>query len=388
MLTRRWCRVALLAVVLAVVAGWWGWRGLQRDADAALAASAPAAAASQGLAAAWLTPATDDRAALSVGASSAVRAANGEPRAEEDEPMEVCGLGRVTQREMKRWNPIEMLKAKAQMDALERRKDAVLSQLSARMAVGSDGERVAARLLMADVEGAALIAARTQDATAYRLALLSCRGRETSASEPSCRGLTAQAWSRLDPQDAAPWLWLMGDAVNRGDDVAAHEAMEQVLQRQRRSSSRPLLTAVRRASASAADADAVGLGMAMVEVVGRDYALFDVSSLGVSRYCKAQAVRNDSRRAHCERLVRWQFKQAQDLMDAGVALAIADRVGLPADQRPYTREQLNQAQQKMTDESVHLLGLDCGSLARAADLPARLLDVSELERALQLLPGR
>lgn len=296
----------------------------------------------------------------------------------QEESFEICGLGRVSQRELENGNPLLMAKAALAAQALERRKDTALSRLSARLAAGPDRDQVAARLLMGDAQGAALIAARSTDATAYRLALMSCW---KSPDASNCQALTTQAWARLDAEDARPWLYLMGEAMRRPDEASATEALEQVLQRRKLSPSRALVPSIDGAGASVGDA--VGLGLAILDVIGREAAMPDPSGMGMLRYCSAEALKSGSRRPRCERLARWLFEHADSVMDGLVAVRIADGVGMPAGQRPYAREQLNEGLRRLADESMQDLGMSCAGIARAAEWPARAARRSELQQALQ-----
>lgn len=378
-----WLLAGLLFVTLS--AGWLGWRQLRLDAEAALTAAAlPAGAASAApaLADAWLKPSASPMAGASSVASAIPRSRDADP---EDEVIEICGLGRVSKRQAQGWNPMEMARAQASMNALEQRKDVALSRLSARLAVGSDRERVAARLVMKDVEGAAAIAARSRDAAAYRLGLLGCVPPAVPTA-PSCRGLTTEGWLQLDPEDAAPWLRLAADARQRRDEAAAAAALEQALKRRKRGGSRPLLEAVQRGLGGAEDS--VGMGLGLVEIVGVEAAFSDWSVLSLGRYCGAEAVKDGPHRARCERTARWLFENADDLTDAHVALSLADRVGLPADQRPFTQEQLKRGREHFVEQSASMAGMDCRSLASVVDWPGRILARGELEAALQAAGAR
>lgn len=380
--------IAVGLLLLTAAAGWLGWHVLQRDADAAvdaavLAMAAPAASAPRALVNAWTPPAAQQGHASAVLQSSPATVDDVGP---EDAAMEICGLGLVTRQQAERWGPVELMKAKAQMDALDRRKDAAMSQLSARLSAGTDVERVAARLVMKDMEGAAAIAAGSGDAAAYGLALQSCAKVAEPQSAPSCRGLTAQGWARLDPDDAAPWLSLGGWAMARRDEAAAADALEQALQRRKLSPQRPLLRAV--SGVNNQGADAIGLGLAMMEIIGIDAMSMDWSRAMLIPHCSAEALKDGVRRGRCERYARWLFEHADSVLDASLALSIADRVGLPADQRPFTRAQLDEGQQRVTKQAMDWMGLDCAGLARGAHLPALLLQQTELQQALHAVPGR
>ncbi|HEY0955753.1 MAG TPA: hypothetical protein VGE36_13390 [Roseateles sp.] len=292
--------------------------------------------------------------------------------------MEICRVGRFTRRQAEGWGAIEKLKMMAGLYALDQRKDAALSQLSARLAAGSDSERVAARLVMDDAEGAASIAARSSDAVAYRLALLRCRSQSDAA--PSCRALTVQAWQQLDPQDARPWARLVAQAWERKDEAAAAQAVEEMLQRRPRGTFSPLLEAMFNARAAVADVEARGL--LTVEMIGRDAGLprDDIIFL---RYCSAERVQDTARRARCERLARWQLEHANDLTDAMIATAIADRVALPAEQRPFTGEQLKRGQEWFMEQSDKVFGMSCTGLRRTSEWMEQRVQRGELKMVLQ-----
>lgn len=373
-MSKGWRWVGLSLLLVAVGAFVLRAPGDQPEQPAAVPVSAPqASAASQ-------AASGTEKLVLAQAASAAASGALQAGRA--DEAIDICGVGRVTRQQVENPNLIERGQLMAKLYLLDRRKDAAKSQLSARLAAGSDREQVAARLLMDDPEGGALIAQRTTDAAAYRLALQGC-GKTSEA--PSCRGLTVQAWARLDPEDARPWLQLMAEAANRRDDAAAAQALEQVLQRHKRSSTRTLAPVVVGAHASVDDA--VGLGLATVEVIGREAAFLDMSGPSF-RYCSVEAVKEPARRARCESLALWQFKHADSVLDGMMAVAVADRVGLPAEQRPYTRQQLNDGLRRLADDALHVASLDCAGLARTADWSVKQMQGNELQQALRAVAPR
>lgn len=372
---RRWLALGLL--LFAGAAGWGGWLAIRPDDRwEPTSASTPTPTSSPNS----VSPlAVVPRAGGSLAAQGTVASAPmaGDASADpEKESVELCGFGRVTRQQVESWNPVEWVKLASYKNSLDQRKDAALSRLSARLAAGSDRERVAARLLMGDTEGAALIAVSTQDAQAYRLALLSCG---TATLAPSCKSLSPHGWANVSPDDAGPWLQLLAEAVSEHNEAAAIEAVGQALQRRNLGPSRPLLRLAH--GASAAVDDEVAFGLAVVEIVGRDAALPDVGPYAALRFCSKTAVADGTRRASCERLARWQFEQADSLIDGMVALAIADRIGLPDDQRPFTREQLTRGQTALIDAMP--VGSDCRSLTSIAAWPARFSQQSELQMALQ-----
>lgn len=378
----RW----LVLLLVAGTAGWAGWAGWDesksddepRRASAGMTPLGPAILSGP-VVADGPTPAAASGPTGPTGPTAPALPGAASTSQVQEEFLEVCGLGKVSRQEAENWSPQEMGRATAVMQALEHRKTAALSHLSARLAAGSDNEQVAARLLMGDVEGAALIGARSTDAAAYRLALIGCG---QSQAAPSCGALSVQGWAGRDPEDARPWLQLVSKAVSEHDEAEAARALEQALLRGKRSPSLVLIPVVVRVQAGVDDA--VGLGLAMVEIIGREFALSVQSDLGVAGYCSAAALSDASRRPRCEQLARWQFEHADSALDAMLAVGLADRVGMPADQRPYTREQLKRGMQRRQEESLQMLaGLDCASLARMAGWSTRFAQHNELRQVLQ-----
>lgn len=301
------------------------------------------------------------------------------------ESVEVCGVGRITREQVEAASPAELRRLETLTQALDQRQHAARSQLSARLAVGSDSERVAARLLMDDAEGAAQVAARSTDGAAYRLALLGCSRWQRSQAAPSCRGLDVQGWLQRAPDDARAWAEAAAQAWQRKDEAATAQAFEEMMRRQPLGHQEPLQAAMAGAQAALTDAEAKGL--LAIEVIGRDLALprSDAASI---RYCSKERIQDKAHHARCERLARWQLKHAGDLMEAMIATAVADRVGLPADQRPFTREQLERGQQRLREHSAAMMSYDCASLRRLGDWAMERARQGELKQVLEAAATR
>lgn len=378
---RRWGVVALVLLLVAVSGGWLGWRELGRSEARVPQAMSVVAAASapEPLANSWLRAAAAH--ATAPGASAGLAGSQAVVATAKDTAIEVCGIRRISKREVEGWSPAEHDEMAAKLYGLAPRRDAALNQLSARLAAGSDHERVAARLVMNDAEGAAHIAARSGDAAAYRLALLGCRRAGATEAAPGCRGMTAQAWAKLDAQDARPWAELMAEAWQRNDEVAATQALEEMLRRRPRGTNNPLLEVMFNARGAVADVEAQGL--LTMEMFDRDSAGPDNKLSVLLPYCSAERVKDQQRRTRCERLARWQFEHGQDLMDAIVAKVIADLVGIPEEQRPFTSDQLQLAQQRFRKQIGPLMGYDCATLRRVSEWTGKRVQLGELKMALQ-----
>src|SRR5437868_10322263 len=167
---RRW-RWAALGLLLA--AGAVGVALRQTGRAAAKPVAVPAAQESRpqakGLAASAARPvATAVSAALAPAASIATAAT----AAASSPFVDVCGQGRVlrSELELREGQP-----PPAWFVSMEQQAPQAQAQVLKRLDAGTVKQRVAAALLREDVQAAAQLAAQTDDATAYRMALRACR---------------------------------------------------------------------------------------------------------------------------------------------------------------------------------------------------------------------
>ncbi len=76
-----------------------------------------------------------------------------------------------------------------------------------------------------------LDASAADDPRVYGLAYANCHPWLTVAangasSSDGCARLSATRWAQLDPGNAAPWIWALNDADQRGDALAQREALQ------------------------------------------------------------------------------------------------------------------------------------------------------------------
>jgi hypothetical protein len=306
--------------------------------------------------------------------------------------VEICGYGRVAKAELERTLAQEgdalPAWAKAAEAAQARRADLARTQLAARLAVGNDADRVAGRLIMGDRDGAALIAAQSQDATAYRLGLGACGYGEGVEDEAACRGLSIQGWIDRDASDARPWLEVANRAMRKGDEATATAALEEAARRPAWSEGEPLMV-IAMAAAPAVVTDRVDLGLLSVQLMGQQAVQPDWSSIGLSRYCSAARVKDEQRLPLCRQLSIQVMNGANTLFDAQLAQKVADRVGVPAEQQRFDAATLRAAQERFYEDATSgSVGFDCASTSRFADHFAERAKRGELQMALDLLKGR
>lgn len=303
------------------------------------------------------------------------------------EGVEVCGVRRVPADELRRWKADQAL-GRAQMQQIDEQTQRIvadgLARISARLAAGNDRQQVAARLLMQDRDGAALLAERSADAQAYQMALTAC-GRP-SGDTPNCARLSPRRWAELDPSDARPWLRLMEAAHRRKDAAGVDAALAEAAARPRLSRSYFLLEAQ---SVAVSDAlpDAASLGHTLVAVIGTDAAMPGFDFGAPLRACKGEGLADTTRLGQCRALARQALANATDLGEAQIAQTLADRTGVPREQQAYDAATLKAARESFYGLAVDV-GMDCKSLMRLKQLSAERATSGDLAMALALLPPR
>lgn len=337
-------------------------------------------------------PAPAVAAVVSAPAPAASVAAAGEARQADDkdippEGVEVCGVRHVPAEELRRWKA-DPVRGKAQAEQVEAQQqrigEAGLALIAARLAAGNEHQQVAARLLMQDREGAALLAERSRDPLAYQLALKACRWHGEGA--PSCGRLNARRWAELDPSDARPWLRVIGDEEQRKNSAGVAAALGQAVTSARLSRGDYLLEAQAVAIADAVP-DAAQLGHALIAAIGMDYAIQGIDL--PLRVCKADALREPTRAEQCRALAQRVLANTSDLLEADLAQRLADRLGVPREQQAHDAATLKAALGRSTTRALENVAyMGCASMRRAKQFSAERAASGDLAMALALLPGR
>lgn len=388
-----WSGLALL--VLALVA--WLWR-VTAAADGApsgaAGAMAPVSAVANGS-----QPEIRGRAASATTAAAASPPAAGPASAPSSaaalapvddfeippEGLELCGVGRVTPLEIRAWKAIPAL-GRAALERYEvemnRRTDAMLPRVAARLSVGTEREQVAARLLMDDPHGAAALALGSGDPVAYRLALQGCARAATVPGAAGCGQLNARRWAALDPTDARPWLALLAQAHSRGDAAAVDAALAEAAARPRLSGNSFVLEA-QVARVLALETDPLSRALMVVRVVGIDAATSGHEVFSLSTVCREPA-----RQPVCRTVARQALAAADTLSEATLAQSIAERLGVPPGEQAHDRATLQAALNAYADFSTKVGGFDCAAMGDIADYSIRRVEQGELHLALSLLASR
>lgn len=362
-------RRAALALTVLGAALLVGWLRLAEGPVEPGSAAVPAAPASTA-------------AVIATGASTVVQAAVAARPAASAAPVDkefvqVCGVGRLRRSELE---PSDGQPKPAWMQALDRQAEQGLVEVLMRLEAGTLRQRVAGAVLGKDVQAAALLAASTDDAATYRIALQACRKdadyRQTygyasqqrarlaasaasgfeipelpvpGAFPSACAALNLERLALLDPGDAWPWLLRLNDAY--GDEAAISQALYQVAQRRRLSANTWALTA---AMADVVGAEPTpGETWALISAIGTDAASnWDGSLISVGRACRAEALRDANRRQLCERVARRAPDMAASAMDSRALHGLEERLGLPHSPQALSREDVDRALGGLTEASM------------------------------------
>lgn len=360
------------------------------------AVTVPAATAADGAAVAVVGPHEGRHAAAAVplpvspvgSGAQAGAAPSGDDLEIPKDGLQVCGVGHVPAAELRRWRA-EPAWGEVQAERLSQEMAQVgkqaLAKIAARLAAGNDRQQVAARLLMQDRDGAALLAERSRDAQAYQMALMACGG--PGGDTANCARLTPQRWAALDPSDARPWLRLMDAARQRKDAAGVDAALAEAAARPRFSRVHGLLAAEVVAVADAVP-DLGGVGHALMAVLGMDLAMTGFDMALPVRVCKGGALADATRLAHCRAFARQALAGATDLLEASVAQTLADRVGVPRDQQPLDAATIKAARERLGDLTIAAVGMDCAAMQRTTQFARDVASRGELAFALSLVPAK
>lgn len=288
-------------------------------------------------------------------------------RALANKEIEVCGLGRVSmnndfdlpitvkaaaERQWQRWikrqsrSPVDRDRALALVFQARRAGSAELRAALDRAArepaarssdtcdVGSScwnaameaAERAAARF----DEGLVRLATSTKDAAAYALAVAHCRGVARGDAKGPCALLSVERWAQLDPDNGAPWLFILDAALARKDSAARDEALHRVAQSRRIAyASDDLFRGVHDLIAGlstpqewlAVSVDAMGIWAALPFP----------GYLSLMQACSPKETTDMNRRVVCAQVAQVLLANERNLLGHSIAVRIAENAGLSVD---------------------------------------------------------
>ena len=215
------------------------------------------------------------------------------------------------------------------------------------------------------------VASATTDPRAYSLALEICAWQ---IGEGPCTGLTAAQWARLDPDNGAPWLYILDRAFIRHDESAIDDALFHIGAASRLDGHFLAESRLFAQHAGAAPSDLLVAGeLSTRAAVMRPMGV----SGGISaadKSCSYGALSDPNRKELCEKVATAFQDRSSSLMTMGIGSAIGRRLGW-ADERFETADAIMAARSdsyplvfKPIDESRPAASLrqplDCASIRK------------------------
>ena len=184
------------------------------------------------------------------------------------------------------------------------------------------------------------MATTTRDSFVYGLAAQACRLGDTQRHPGACQLLSYEQWTRIDPQNAAPWLFLAAQAQRHHDTEGYANAMRQVALARHIDLSFEKLPAVMLARVPA-DADATTQYGFNSLAYGITAAMPFQGYQTIMRYCGAPALDDANRRQSCEAIAGLLLERSNTLLDFSVGLSLAKRLSWPAPRIAELEQQRN-----------------------------------------------
>ncbi|MGZ5747752.1 MAG: hypothetical protein ACXWJ3_16380 [Caldimonas sp.] len=173
----------------------------------------------------------------------------------------------------------------------------------------------------------ARLAQSTTDPVVYAWAHAACR-RARGAS--ACQLVNAAQWTRLDPDNAVPWLALADEARARGDGAAVDDAMFHVASAARFDASEGQLAAVLLDHAPAGESSLLGAAHLATQAIGFGSADAARSLQALGSYCRGRDLGDGNRRETCERIATLAAERSTSLLAQSIGISIGKRLGWPA----------------------------------------------------------
>ena len=234
-----------------------------------------------------------------------------------------------------------------------------------RLRAARDGYARAVAVWMAADEAALVqLALGTNDPRIYALAFQTC-GRAAAGS--ACSLLNARQWARLDPGNAAPWLYAFGEAKQRKDAAGVDEALFQIGQAQRQESRifLPLLPVLD--AAPPGDASLLATQGLAVQMIGKMVATVIPDLGGLLGACRGPALADANRRQVCERVASLLGERSDDLLTQNIGARMISEVTGSADRYALLRAERDAYFADQTPVTQDADPLGCGTLRRILD---------------------
>ena len=227
----------------------------------------------------------------------------------------------------------------------------------------------------------ARLALASQGPVAYALALVGC---QLNRDDGTCAQLSLARWSQLEPDNAVPWLHLIGETAARKDEVALSAALLQAARAKTSDAHWSLVLTMAEHPAARKLAEAPRL-VYLSQLLGV-YAAFPTPPYAaVSEACATDRMADPARRQACLDLATTLTERSSSLLEFSLGTVIGERGGWPPERVRRLREEAEAiyfvGQLDWVADDVH----SCGFLERLEARTKELSTMGELPAARRKL---
>jgi hypothetical protein len=220
------------------------------------------------------------------------------------------------------------------------------------------------------------LATRTHDPTAYAIAVGICKTGFAEDVEPACRRLSLSDWTKLDPDNALPWVASAASARNNGDSWAESVAFARAAQAHKVDDySQSSLSAA--SAAFPADTPPMERLAGEIRFFGVDAARFRPDIREISQYCSTAAIQQSQIHDQCDAMAELLVEHGGTLLNFGVGRSIGKRVGWPAARLEQMKQELDTLREFLFSNERKSV-LSCEYMAWHEDFLKRRTQVGEL----------
>jgi hypothetical protein len=225
-------------------------------------------------------------------------------------------------------------------------------------------------------EGLARLATTSNRAEVYALAFFACQSIDAPPSGGQCSQLSADQWTRLEPDNAVPWLYAAAAAAKRGDPAAADEAIFRASQARSSDTHWSALSGLVRSPAWKAQPLEMQVALDAA-VVGMTAAVSYPPYQTASKYCSLDAIKDPSRHQICADLATMLTERSDTLLSLALGTKMAERLDWPPDRLEALRNRKDAAFEIARRNGGNDLQ-DCESMRRILPWVENMLHYGEL----------
>jgi len=171
------------------------------------------------------------------------------------------------------------------------------------------------------------LAAGAGDPALYAIAIGLCRAPSSDANMTgACQRISLSEWTRLDPDNAVPWILTAQAARGKNDAQAEATAFARAAATHKvdNSSDSLLSFGLMELPQDIPPAEKAGLA---IELVGYEAAWGGPELSEISRYCSADALRRDEAHKECDAVAELLVNHGGTILNLGLGVRIGERVG-------------------------------------------------------------